>query len=380
MPINKKKKEQDDLFNTVNNFDVMPPEVAAYVSDTSPVRQKDSSFKDLVDSAQMEVDRIDSEPKPSIPESKEEKKDKQEVYRVPQLPPRKAIESLQSRIDKLPVTEVDKAKFENKLDKIENWYNQEKDRLDKAELIESLGQAFTQLGAGLYGAKHGVDMSGLQFQKKDWGRKMDRLLDQFKERKRAVAGEQVAEEQAVKEKRREAIDTARADQAADIRAEDQRMRDLAETRQLEEQGRRQQLSLDTQLAKMMENQTATEKKQTQQAAKEALKAYNLKLKDAQKTLANNKLTDEEKADKLIVDLQIEDMTADEVLDQIQSGGFLGMWKDIEANKAMQFVMGRLGKSAPQQKSINPDVQDYANQYFNGDYQAAENYLKQQGQL
>lgn len=58
------------------------------------------------------------------------------------------------------------------------------------EVAETLGQALVQLGAGAYGLKHNVDMSGLKFQKNDWSKNIDRAEREL-ERKlgRAVAEE-----------------------------------------------------------------------------------------------------------------------------------------------------------------------------------------------
>lgn len=57
-----------------------------------------------------------------------------------------------------------------------------KDREDSAqwrEVAEMLGHAFTQLGAGYYGLKTGVDLSGIPFKKNDWQKEMDRIYDHY---------------------------------------------------------------------------------------------------------------------------------------------------------------------------------------------------------
>jgi len=47
-------------------------------------------------------------------------------------------------------------------------YKSEKDDIKWSGIYEKLGQAFAQLGAGMYGLKSGLNMSGLQFDKTDW--------------------------------------------------------------------------------------------------------------------------------------------------------------------------------------------------------------------
>lgn len=49
----------------------------------------------------------------------------------------------------------------------------EKDNVRWASVFETIGHALTQLGAGLYGMKHNIDMSGLRFNKNDWSKNID---------------------------------------------------------------------------------------------------------------------------------------------------------------------------------------------------------------
>ena len=50
------------------------------------------------------------------------------------------------------------------------------DKADWMNLAERLGHAFVQLGSGMYGMKHGVDMSGVRFDKNNWGDYLDKQL------------------------------------------------------------------------------------------------------------------------------------------------------------------------------------------------------------
>ncbi len=53
------------------------------------------------------------------------------------------------------------------------------DRIETAEVIELLGMALGQMAAGLYGMRHGVDMSGVRFQPSDWSKRYDRALKEY---------------------------------------------------------------------------------------------------------------------------------------------------------------------------------------------------------
>lgn len=68
------------------------------------------------------------------------------------------------------------------LDRIYNEYKAERDRLGWAEAFEKIGHGLTQLAAAHYGMKHGVDMSGLKFDKTDWDRKREGLMNEMKQR------------------------------------------------------------------------------------------------------------------------------------------------------------------------------------------------------
>lgn len=47
-------------------------------------------------------------------------------------------------------------------------------------VAETLGQALVQLGAGYHGLRTGRDLSGIQFQKKDWSKNIDQIMDKYK--------------------------------------------------------------------------------------------------------------------------------------------------------------------------------------------------------
>jgi hypothetical protein len=53
-------------------------------------------------------------------------------------------------------------------------------RTQWAEVAETIGHAMAQLGAGLYGQKTGMDMSGVKFNKRDWTQDYNRIQQKLK--------------------------------------------------------------------------------------------------------------------------------------------------------------------------------------------------------
>lgn len=78
--------------------------------------------------------------------------------------------------------ELTKAKkdIENEYKQALSEYKQDKDAAKWGRIAESLGQALTQLGAGAYGLKHGVDLSGIKFDKADWKSNIDSAMQELK--------------------------------------------------------------------------------------------------------------------------------------------------------------------------------------------------------
>lgn len=83
-------------------------------------------------------------------------------------------------LDKLKaqLADQEKSTWEKEVKATRDWAKENKDKLDRRELAETLVQAFTQLAAGWYGLKHGMDMSGLEFNKQDWKAKLADLRQQ----------------------------------------------------------------------------------------------------------------------------------------------------------------------------------------------------------
>lgn len=90
-----------------------------------------------------------------------------------------------------------KAKIEEAKEAAKKQFVEDKDTNRWMQVAETLGQALVQLGAGAYGLKHNVDLSGIQFNKADWAqnieqaeRELDRELGLLKEERAEVEREQ----------------------------------------------------------------------------------------------------------------------------------------------------------------------------------------------
>ncbi len=59
-------------------------------------------------------------------------------------------------------------------------YKENKDRTAMMEVAEKVGHALAQFGAAQQGLRSGVDLSGLKFDKTNWGEQYNRLLDEMK--------------------------------------------------------------------------------------------------------------------------------------------------------------------------------------------------------
>ncbi len=77
--------------------------------------------------------------------------------------------------------EAKEAEFNQLLKDAQSMAKDKEDRTETAALIEKLGQAFTLIGAGLYGNKTGVDaITGVKFISSDWEKKLDRIQNGLK--------------------------------------------------------------------------------------------------------------------------------------------------------------------------------------------------------
>jgi hypothetical protein len=90
---------------------------------------------------------------------------------------RREINTAISSLDRL---EAPTPKWDSMKNDLKDIYNRAVEQNRWGEVAEKVGQALTQLGAGYYGLKSGVDMSGLKFAQTDWEKRYDRLLDELR--------------------------------------------------------------------------------------------------------------------------------------------------------------------------------------------------------
>lgn len=72
------------------------------------------------------------------------------------------------------------SKLETKKDELGALYESEKERIGWLQLASVIGNALAKIGAGMYGIKHGVDMSGAKFDSGSWEAHYDRSLNEHR--------------------------------------------------------------------------------------------------------------------------------------------------------------------------------------------------------
>jgi hypothetical protein len=175
-----------------------------------------------------------------------------------------AQDELANEAKELP--KFDRSTFEGRLASLGTEFAEAKKSLENRELAERLAQAFTQLGAGLYGMKTGQDMSGLKFDKADWGKRFDQLLTETRQKREEIRGSERGAER----------DFERGVRATE-RAEDKEFR-------------KSEAEKDRKLRKTLEKTKATAKasadtlKQIEKTKKELNTQQKNQLKDTLKTL------------------------------------------------------------------------------------------------
>ena len=116
-------------------------------------------------------------------------------------------------------------------DQARQQYQKDKNMNQWLSVAETLGQALVQLGAGAYGLKHGVDMSGLKFNKTDWSKNIDRAMDELENKqeklaveRREVLGERGAERGRIAGVRAKLDKLAKAKRAEKLRLDSERFK------------------------------------------------------------------------------------------------------------------------------------------------------------
>lgn len=94
---------------------------------------------------------------------------------------------LLSQANQLPAH--DREFFRQRVQEAQNLFKEAEGKLEQRELAEKFAHALTQLGAGMHGLKTGTDMSGLQFDKTDWTKKLELQLGKFRDALDAVRDE-----------------------------------------------------------------------------------------------------------------------------------------------------------------------------------------------
>lgn len=138
------------------------------------------------------------------------------------------MSEIASRAEELPPEQ--KEDFSQDMAELRSWYTQAQDRLETGEIVERMAHALTQMGAGMWGLKHGTDMSGLKFDKADWDKKMDRTLSEFKVRLDEIEGRR----KEAGEERRFGAQQRLAKRGQDIGMAESRGRQALDRKQLEE--------------------------------------------------------------------------------------------------------------------------------------------------
>jgi hypothetical protein len=102
------------------------------------------------------------------------------------------INSVSGYLDKTPGPW--KKELDSKLGELKQMMQQANDKYEEgknkqqwSEVMETIGNAVAQIGAGAYGMKHGVDAtSGLKFSKTDWDARNANLLNELKAKQSAL--------------------------------------------------------------------------------------------------------------------------------------------------------------------------------------------------
>lgn len=160
------------------------------------------------------VARIQSQPKPApvseaVPAAQPTSNIKQDrqsladiVARANNMPKPEDASSLFAKLDaeqaKIPSPQ-DRTDWNERLTDLKDVYNKARERNQWAEVAERIGQGLVQLGASAYGLSHHVDLSGIKFDKTNWDKKNDQLLDNLKEDVGIVKEERLGEQENISE-------------------------------------------------------------------------------------------------------------------------------------------------------------------------------------
>jgi hypothetical protein len=133
-----------------------------------------------------------------IQKRKEERKLVEQITQAPQFSRPEDFDRVLGQIGQISsdISPEKRKAFEERRNKItqakdiaQKQFEETKDTNQWLRVAETLGHALTQLGAGAYGLKHNVDMSGIKFDKTDWSKNLDRAEREL-DRKLGLAKEE----------------------------------------------------------------------------------------------------------------------------------------------------------------------------------------------
>lgn len=92
----------------------------------------------------------------------------------------RTVKTLMSITSEMPTErrkyfEGELGKLQNEVTKLQTTYKEKLERTEWFEVADIIGQGLAKIGTAMYGMKHGVDMSGIQFNARDWSKDYDRL-------------------------------------------------------------------------------------------------------------------------------------------------------------------------------------------------------------
>ena len=192
-----------------------------------PAESKEPTVVEAMDAAAEQVPSFTPPPSaisaqlPDVNKVKERTEDRKQISTItsaPKLQKPEDFNSVFSRINKLTsnlpkeqkaAIEARKAKILDVKEKAEKEFNETRNTNQWLQIAETLGQALVQLGAGAYGLKHNVDVSGLQFNKTDWSKNIDQATKDLDRKLAGAVGEERAierEERSLEQSEKEKVD------------------------------------------------------------------------------------------------------------------------------------------------------------------------------
>lgn len=236
------------------------------------------------------------------------------------------LDAIAKRADDL--APADKADFSQDMAELRSWYTKAQDRLENSELVERMAHAFTQLGAGMWGSKHGVDMSGLKFDKADWDKKMDRTLSEFKVRLDELEGRR----RESGEERRFSAQQALAKRGQDIGMAESQNTAAFQKRQLEELIRHNKATEGALLAKGTKGTDINK----------LMAGIDKKMVEARSVFLREKATPEEKNAAAVSILSDAGMTPEEAQEALSTKGLLWGRNQMDPEQAL-ISLGAIAK-------------------------------------